>query len=185
MPLCKDPNFKLLAKKFSKKLKKIKVFLCDVDGVLTDGQIFWAGQEVGFNRSFNSLDGWGLKFLQKNGIKTGIISGGNSLSLHKRAEYLNMDYFFIGDEDKRSAYLKVLADGYKDENILFMGDDFIDLPLLKRAGFSATVPEASPEIKALVDYTTYRSMGDACVREVIDLLRIAQGLFPHIPDFED
>jgi len=174
-----------LAKKFKKKLKKIKVFLCDVDGILTDGRLAWAGEEAGFNRFFNALDGLGFRILQQNGIKVGVISGGQSAGLKMRAQMLKMDYYFVGNEDKRGPFLKILSDGYTPEEILFMGDDFIDLPILKRAGFAATVPEASWEIQAAVDYVTERSMGRGCVREVIDILRMAQGWQLKFPDFED
>ncbi|MBP5297466.1 MAG: HAD hydrolase family protein [Bacteriovoracaceae bacterium] len=172
-----------LAKKFSKKLKKIKVFLCDVDGILTDGRLAWAGEAAGFNRFFHALDGLGFRILQKNGIKVGVISGGQSEGLKMRAQMLKMDYYFVGNEDKRGPFLKILSDGYQPDEILFMGDDFIDLPILKQAGFAATVPEASWEIQAAVDYVTQRSMGQGCVREVIDILRTAQKLNIDFPDF--
>jgi 3-deoxy-D-manno-octulosonate 8-phosphate phosphatase (KDO 8-P phosphatase) len=76
-----------------------------------------------------------------------------------------------------------LAKGHKDEEILYMGDEFFDMPLLKRVGFSATVEGASPEVQKIVDYVTITPSGEGCVREVIDILRLAQGIVPHVADF--
>lgn len=177
-------NLKLLAEQHKKKLSQIKVFLTDCDGVLTNSQLYWAGEEVGWTRFFNAQDGYGLKLLQRHGLKVGIISGGASLGLEKRCENLQVDFAFLGSEDKRSAYLQVLDKGYKDEEILYIGDDFFDLPILRRAGFSATVPHASMEICEEVDYVTQREGGQGCVRELVDILRYAQDIVPHIIDFE-
>jgi 3-deoxy-D-manno-octulosonate 8-phosphate phosphatase (KDO 8-P phosphatase) len=181
----KELNLRTVAKRFKRKLSKIKVFIADVDGVLTDGRIFWSGSEVGFNRAFHALDGYGMKILQKAGLKVGIITGGDSLSVKVRSDYLKLDYVFIGNEDKRPALKKILDDGYSLEEILFIGDDLFDLPVLKKVGFSVTVPKASLELKEIVDYVTSRQGGDACVREVIDILRYAQNIFPSLPEFED
>lgn len=173
-----------VSKKYYEKLSNIKVALFDVDGILTNGLISWDGEPVGFNRSTHTQDGYGLKMLMRAGIKVGVISGGKSLGVIKRfEENLNLDYVYLGNEDKREAYLKVLEKGHKDDEILYMGDEFFDLPLLKRAGFSATVPNASYEIRESVDYVTTRPSGKACVREVIDLVRYAQGIVPDIKDF--
>ncbi|MBI2520565.1 MAG: phenylphosphate carboxylase subunit delta [Bdellovibrio sp.] len=178
------PDLRALASKFKSKLTHIKVALFDVDGVLTDGRVFYHGEEVGFNRLFHVRDGYGLKMLREAGIKVGIISGGNSLSIVKRfTENLTVDYFFIGSEDKRGPYLKVLSEGFTDEQILYMGDEFFDLPLLKRAGFSAAPRTASMEILEEVDYVPHSWPGNGAVREVIDLLRYAQGIVPPIPGF--
>lgn len=180
------PDLRKLAKQFEDKLKKIKVVLFDVDGVLTDGNIYWAGEEVGFNRSTHAQDGYGLKMLMEAGLKVGVISGGKSIGVMKRfIDNLKLNYVFLGDEDKRNAFLAVKKHGFKDEEILYMGDELFDIPLLKKAGFSATVPHAGLEVKEAVDYITYREGGHASAREVIDILRYAQGIVPNIPQFED
>lgn len=174
-PLDQKKALKDFALKFEAKLTKIKVCIFDIDGILTDGKISWEGDDVGFNRTTHALDGHGLKMLMEAGIKVGVISGGDSIGVRKRfIDNLKLSFTFLGNEDKREAYKKVLAMGFKDEEILYMGDEFIDLPILKRAGFSATVPNASLEIQEAVDYITYREAGDACAREVIDILRYAQ-----------
>jgi len=177
-------NLRKLAKEFKGKLGPIKVALFDVDGILTNGLIHWDGKEIGYNRATHAQDGYGMKLLMDFGIKVGVISGGNSLGVQKRfKENLNLDLVFLGNEDKREAYLKVLDLGFKDEEVLYMGDELFDIPLLKRAGFSATVPNAGHEVHESVDYITQRESGMACAREVIDILRYAKGIEPKIPSF--
>jgi 3-deoxy-D-manno-octulosonate 8-phosphate phosphatase (KDO 8-P phosphatase) len=184
MPLDQKKALKDFAIKFNDKLTKIKVCIFDVDGILTDGGITWNGEDLGFNRTTHAQDGWAMKFLMKKGIKVGIISGGDGPCLRKRfVDLLKLDFVFLGNEDKREAYKSILGMGYSDEEVLYMGDEFIDIPLLKRAGFSATVPNASFEIQEICDYITFRESGDACVREVIDMLRYAQNLEVEIPEF--
>lgn len=169
---------------YKKKLQAIRVCLFDVDGVLTDGKVRFDGEEMGFNRSTHTSDGYGLKVLRQAGLKVGVISGGDSIGVEKRfRENLKLDYIFLGNEDKREAYQAVLDEGYKDEEILYMGDEFFDLPLLKRCGFSASVPGSSLEVQENVDYVTTRSGGEGAAREVIDILRYAQGIVPKVFDF--
>ena len=169
---------------FQDKLKKIKVFLTDVDGVLTDGRVYWANNEIGFNRFFHISDGYGLKILMGGGLKVGVISGGESLGLIKRVKSLNLDFMKIGDEDKRQGYLEIVKEcGVSDEEVLYMGDEFFDIPILRRVGFSACPPHAAMEVKAVCDYTTTRLCGEGCVREVVDMVRSAQNIIPLIPDF--
>ena len=176
-------NLPAISKRF-KQLKSIKVCLFDVDGVLTDGRLFYTGKEVGFNRFFHTQDGYGMKILQEAGLKVGIITGGNSLGVHKRFKSLGVDYFYAGSSDKRKFYREVLkSSGVEDKNIMYIGDEFFDLPILKRVGFSCTVPHASYEIRKSVDYVTVRSAGMGAAREVIDLIRHAQGITPKIEDF--
>ncbi|MCO4793303.1 MAG: HAD hydrolase family protein [Bacteriovoracaceae bacterium] len=174
-----------VANKFKGKLSKIKCVAFDNDGILTTGHVRFDSEEMGWNRSFHTSDGYGLLVLKRAGLKVGVISGGKSIGLSKRfEENLDLDFTFFGDEDKRVAYTKLLDMGFKDEEILYMGDEFFDLPLLKRCGFSATVPHASHEIQEGVDYVTERQAGFAAAREVIDILRYAQGITPQIPDFD-
>jgi 3-deoxy-D-manno-octulosonate 8-phosphate phosphatase (KDO 8-P phosphatase) len=175
-------DFKSLAKQFEKKLSPIKVFLCDVDGVLTNGQLFYSGSEMEWNRFFHASDGFGLKLLMKSGLKVGVISGGGSQGLKNRISNLGLDYGLIGNEDKNDAYRSILNDGFKPEEILYIGDELFDIPLLKKSGFSACPPHSSLEIQECVDYVTHRAAGEACVREVIDILRIVQNIVPSYPD---
>jgi len=173
------------AEKFKEKLKNIKVCAFDIDGVLTNSDIWYAGEEVGFNRSTHTRDGYGLKMLMRAGIKAGVISGGDSLGVKMRfIENLKLDFCYLGSEDKREAYQKLLDMGYQDSEILFFGDEFFDTPLLKRAGFSVCPPHSNIEVKKFCDYVTTSKSGHGCAREVIDILRYAQGWFPEVPDFD-
>lgn len=170
-----------LAKPFLDKLKKIKLALFDIDGVLTDGRLWYSGEECGFNRCFHTSDGYGLKVLMKAGLEVGIITGGNSLGVFKRFEGLGIKHFYAGNEDKRQSFEDVLKKtNISAEETLYVGDEFFDLPILKRVGFSATVPHASIEIRSEVDYVTTRAGGHGAVREVIDMLRSAQNIVPKI-----
>tara|TARA_B100000212_G_scaffold341655_1_gene325489 strand:+ start:786 stop:1346 length:561 start_codon:yes stop_codon:yes gene_type:complete len=180
-----DRNFDLreVARPFHDKLKKIKVAIFDVDGILTNGKVYWSGDEVGFNRFFNVRDGYGLKVLKNAGLHVGIITGGDSVGVSKRMRGLGLsdDMIHMGNEDKRDAFEKILnTTGVNEDEVLYMGDEFFDLPILKRAGFSATVPNASMEVREAVDYVTHFSAGEGCAREVIDMLRFAQGIVPQV-----
>jgi len=174
-----------IAKKYEEKLKKIKVFVTDVDGVLTNGQVYYAGEDIGFNRFFHIWDGYGMVLLRRHGLKIGFITGGESISVEKRAEILKVDYLFMGNEDKRGAFLEIVKEGYNFDEILYIGDDLFDIPLLKKAGFSATVAGAPDEVSSVVDYITERVAGRGAVREVVDLVRYAQGIIPDVKDFDE
>ncbi len=177
-------DLRAVAKDFEEQLKKIKVALFDCDGILTDGTLYYQGSEVGFNRFFNARDGYGLKMLMEAGLKVGIISGGNSLGLNKRVENLRIEHSYLGNEDKRSAYLDIQEKTEaKDSEILYMGDEFFDLPLIRKAGFGVTVPQASYEIQEQADYVTMLPGGAGAVREVVDLIRYARGFVPEVADF--
>lgn len=169
--------FDELIKKHHEKLAKIKVCAFDVDGILTDGKVSWDGQEVGWNRSTHTRDGYGLKLLMEHGLKVGVITGGDSLSVIKRfKENLGLDFIYMGNEDKVDAMNSLNKDGFSDDEILYMGDEIFDIPLLKRAGFSATVKNSSPEVQECVDFIAQTPSGEGCVREVIDLLRLSRKL---------
>ncbi|MCY4643025.1 MAG: HAD hydrolase family protein [Bacteriovoracales bacterium] len=175
-----------VARFHEEKLRPIKLFLTDVDGVLTDGRIYWAGEEVGFGRFFSAYDGHGLRIMKGAGLKLGIISGGHSLGLLERAKTLTVDFVKTGNEDKRQGYLDIVKEcGLCDHEVLYIGDEFFDIPLLKRVGFSAAPPHADPEVKAVCDHVTFRPAGLGCVREITDLVRLAQGIDPHVADFSD
>lgn len=174
-----------VAKKFKTKLDKIKVVAFDVDGILTDSRVWYSGEEMGWNRCTDTSDGYGLRMLKEFGFKVGVITGGDSLGVTKRfKENLKLDFVYSGNEDKRDAYKDLLSQGYKAEEILFMGDEFFDLPLLMASGFSATVPNTSKEILDRVDYVTSVPAPGAA-REVIDILRYSRDLFPKILDMND
>ena len=141
-------------------------------------------EKIGVTRSFNIWDGYGLKLLKDFGFKFGFITGGKSFSVKARAKDLKADYLFLGNLDKREAYKEIKEkEGVKDEEILYMGDELFDIPLLDRCGFSATVPEASISVIDRCDYVTKRSAGCGAVREVLDLFFEVNNLKPNIPSF--
>lgn len=177
-------NLREVARKHEDKLKKIKVLAFDLDGILTDAHVWWASEEVGFNRTFCIYDGYGMKLLMKAGLKVGVITGGNSVSVTRRVEQLGLNFCYAGNEDKRAAFIDLMAKySVTADEILYMGDELFDLPLLAKAGFSATVPNTTDEVKDKVDYVTERESGRGCAREVMDLVRYAQGIEPKMENF--
>lgn len=160
------------------KLARIKLLLLDVDGVLTDGRIIYdnQGSEI---KAFDVKDGHGLKMLQRAGIKTGIITGRQSEVVKRRAEELGFDILYQGALRKLEPYREILAQhGLTDEQVAYVGDDVVDLPILRRVGFSATVADAVDDVLPLVDYVTKRSGGRGAVREICDMLLRASGQWP-------
>ncbi len=157
------------------KLAKIKLLLLDVDGIMTDGRIIYdnQGNEL---KAFDVKDGHGLKLIQRAGIKIGIITGRKSVVVARRAAELGIEILYQKALTKLDPYREILAaEGLTDEQVAYMGDDVVDLPILRRVGFSATVADAVPEVLPLVDYVTTRPGGRGAVREVCDLLLKASG----------
>src|SRR5271154_4593661 len=136
------------------RLKKIKLLILDVDGVMTDGRVFWL-EGHGWTRNFHVKDGYGLKVLMKAGIQVAIISGGDSKDVRTRMEFLKVNHIFLGDEDKLKAVDKIgEATKLSYEQMAFMGDDLFDIPVIEKVGFSATVPHAVDVVKKRAHYTT-------------------------------
>lgn len=157
------------------KLAGIKLLLLDVDGVLTDGRIIFdnQGNEI---KAFDVKDGHGLKMLQRAGIKVGIITGRKSQVVANRASELGIEILYQGALSKLGPYREILAaQGLSDEQVAYVGDDIVDLPVLRRVGFSASVADAVPDVLPLVDYVTRRNGGRGAVREICDLLLRAGG----------
>jgi 3-deoxy-D-manno-octulosonate 8-phosphate phosphatase (KDO 8-P phosphatase) len=157
------------------KAKKIKMFLVDVDGVLTDGKVIYdsSGNEL---KSFNIKDGLGITLLHKVGIKTGIITGRNSPMVEKRASELKINEVFQGKKEKLDSY-EYIKKKYilKDEEILYIGDDLIDIPILKKVGFPVAVADAAKIVKKYCIYITKAKGGEGAVRETIDYLLTLRG----------
>jgi len=154
------------------------LLLLDVDGVLTDGRIFWV-ESQGWTRQFNVKDGYGLKLLMNAGIQVGVISGGKSKDVEARFEFLKLNYIFLGDENKIIAYNKIIeASKLTHDQIAFIGDELFDVPVLEKVGFSATVPHAPVFVKERVHYITELAGGWGAVREIADALLQAQGHGP-------
>lgn len=156
------------------KLKHLRVLILDVDGVLTDGRILWI-EGTGWTRYFSVKDGYGLKLLMKAGVQVGIISGGDSQSVRERGKFLGVQHIYLGDENKLVPYEKIkTAMQATDDEMAFVGDELFDIPVLQEAGFSATVPHAVPEVKAVVDYVSTEQGGMGAVREIADMIRYSR-----------
>jgi 3-deoxy-D-manno-octulosonate 8-phosphate phosphatase (KDO 8-P phosphatase) len=152
------------------KLKKIKMILMDVDGVLTGGEIIYtsAGDEL---KVFHIHDGMGVTLARMAGLKTGIITGRMSEMVRRRAEELKFDVVVQGQVHKLAAYEDIRRRfGLDDAEIAYIGDDLVDLCILERVGFSAAVSDAVAAVKNVCDYVTAAGGGRGAVREVIDLV---------------
>ncbi|MDR4507135.1 MAG: HAD-IIIA family hydrolase [Candidatus Brocadiaceae bacterium] len=156
-------------------MKNIRLVIVDVDGVLTDGTLYIDSQGSE-TKAFNVLDGTGIKYLHRVGIKTAIISGRTSKSVTYRAKELDICDVYQGQKNKLDAYGK-LREKYslRDEEICYIGDDLIDLPLFYRVGFPATVADASPMVKRLSLYVTKERGGYGAVRELAEKIIKFQG----------
>jgi 3-deoxy-D-manno-octulosonate 8-phosphate phosphatase (KDO 8-P phosphatase) len=155
--------------------QKIRLLALDVDGILTDGTLYFdsSGNEL---KAFNTSDGLGLKALQKFGIQLAIITGRESPMVTQRAAQLGFDFVYQGSDNKLSAYMDILnKTGLEADQICYAGDDFIDLPVLLRVGLAVSVPMADDEVKDRVHWVTSRSGGQGAVREICKLILKAQG----------
>lgn len=156
------------------KLKSIKVLILDVDGVLTDGRVIYtdSGEEI---KRFDVRDGHGLKLLIRSGIEVILLTGRESKVVLHRARDLGIEHVYQKALNKIEVYKTILADrSLEDKDVGFVGDDLIDLPVLRKAGFSAAVPDAVQEVKEIVDYITTKRGGEGAVREICELLLKAQ-----------
>ena len=147
-------------------MNKIKLFLVDCDGVLTDGGMYYfeSGDEA---KKFNTRDGMAFKKLREMGIKIGIITGEDTQIVINRGKKLNMDYIFTGVTDKVDIVNKlVIENGMSFDNLLYVGDDLNDLELLKMVGFSACPSDAEDIIKSNVNYISNKTGGNGVIRDI-------------------
>lgn len=159
--------------------KKIKLLILDVDGVLTDGRIIYDnfGDEL---KCFNVHDGFGMTLLSRAGIKSVIITAKKTKIVARRAKDMHVAKVY-SDYKKLKIYEKVIKKfRVKDEEVCFMGDDLIDLPVLKRVGLSVAPPEAIEEVKNSCHYITKNSGGKGAVRELIEIILKSQNLWDEV-----
>ena len=162
------------------KARKIKLVICDVDGVLSDGKIVFdsMGREL---KNFNVQDGLGLVLLKNFGIQSAIISARESKVVAHRAKELKIDHVFVGVSPKVSAYDQLIKKlKLRDEEVCFIGDDLTDLFVMKRVGLAVAVSNAVDEIKKVAHLTTRKHGGEGAVREVTDLILKSQGFWPKV-----
>ncbi len=159
--------------------RRIRLFLMDCDGVLTDGSLHYAAQASGAmetTKVFHIHDGQGMRLAAQAGLKLGVISGRASAALTQRAQEMNVDYLHQGVSDKLAIYEQIkLAEGLRDEQIAYIGDDLPDLAPMRRAGLSVAVADAVGEIRDCAHFITTRNGGRGAVREAIELILKAQG----------
>jgi 3-deoxy-D-manno-octulosonate 8-phosphate phosphatase (KDO 8-P phosphatase) len=160
--------------------KKIRLFLMDVDGTLTDGGVCLISlpNEGGIAemKVFDAHDGQGLSLAHTMGIKTGFITGRKSPAVKRRAEELGVDFVYLGQAKKTAAYEECLQKaGVTEDEVAYLGDDLPDMPLARRSGLAVAVADAAFELKAVSHYITQARGGKGAAREVIELILKSQG----------
>ncbi len=170
-----------------KRLKPIRLLLLDVDGVLTDGGLVYHddGSE---SKVFDVKDGHGIKLLQRAGIEVGFLTGRYSRAARNRARDLGIELVLEGIKNKIKAYEEVLTrKNLSDEEVAFMGDDLVDIPVLRRVGLAVSVPDACQDVFPYVHYITQHSGGKGACREICEMILKAQKKWSSVTDryFED
>jgi len=165
------------------KAKKIKLLILDVDGVMTDNRLFYSDDGIE-TKTFYTRDGHGMVMLQKSDVEIGIITGRKSQLVTNRMRDLKVKHVYQGVPDKLPTFLKLVEDlGLDLEEIAYVGDDILDLPILMRVGFSITPADGDIEVKPRVDYISEFEGGRGCVREVCEIIMRAQGTWQQHMDF--
>lgn len=161
----------------------VRLLILDVDGVLTDGRLYY-GPEGEALKVFNTLDGHGLKMLQKSGVAVAVITGRKSASLQRRLQDLGIDWVIQGREDKYTALQELLAARVQAQlpplalsEMAFMGDDYPDLSVMLRVGLALAPPNACEAVLTRAHWVSQRFGGLGAVREACDLIMQAQGTF--------
>ncbi len=168
-----------------KRAERVKILLMDVDGVLTDGKIYFLpddhnGKTVEL-KCFHALDGIGLRMLRRFGIITGVISGLESTGTEKRARMLRMKYVYMGFLSKLTPMEEILASaGFEPADAAYIGDDWTDIPVLRRVGLACAPKNALPEVKNIAHFVTTREGGNGAAREVCDFILKSQGKWKEV-----
>ena len=172
----------MIVKNLKNKIKKIKLIISDVDGVLTDGTIFIGDDGTEFKR-FNVEDGTGAAFARLASIPIVLISGRDSKATSIRANELKIEHCFQGNLDKIDPYKKVCKIyDVNPEEIAYIGDGLIDIPVMLKSGFSVAPLNAHDPVKDIADYITKKSGGEGVLREVVELILIKQGIYDKMID---
>jgi 3-deoxy-D-manno-octulosonate 8-phosphate phosphatase (KDO 8-P phosphatase) len=162
------------------KAGKLKLLILDVDGVLTDGRLFFDGEGNEY-KSFHARDGHGIKLLRQTGVEVAVISGRKSNSVALRMKNLGIEYVYQGHENKIAAFNEIIEKtGITPEQAAHVGDDLLDLPIMSRVGLAIAVNDANFAVKQRADWCTTLSGGQGAVREVCDFIMQAQGTFDEV-----
>ncbi len=152
------------------KLKKIKMLVLDVDGVLTDCRL-WMDSDGEWKRVYSVRDGVGIKRLIEAGYKLAVITGSKAVDVRARVKMLGIHYLYEGALDKIPSFQELQKEsGIKPDEMAYVGDDIFDIPLITEVAFGVTVPEAVDEVIEAADYVTRRPGGNGAVREVCDYI---------------
>lgn len=160
--------------------RRVRLMIFDVDGVLTDGRLWYGpgGEEL---KAFHSFDGHGMKMLAKSGVATALLSGRSSRAASLRAAELGVAHVLQGIENKLAAFEALLARlGLEPAAAGFMGDELVDLPVLRRCGFACAPREAPELVRRHAHYRTEAAAGAGAVREVCELIMQAQGTLDEV-----
>jgi len=167
------------SKELRARARKIKLLLLDVDGVLTDGRFFYVSRPGGGlveTKMFHSRDGLGFRLAHQAGLKTGFITGRRSPTVEYRAKELGVHFLKQDAREKLAPYQEILREArLKDDEVCYVGDDIVDLPLLTRVGLAVGVADGHKLLRRHVHYMTRQPGGKGAVREVIELILSAQG----------
>jgi len=157
------------------KARLIKLLICDVDGVMTDGGLYFGDNGLEY-KAFHSRDGLGIKMLQRSGIPLAVITARTSDVVKHRMKNLNIDLVFQGQLNKVQAFEDLCRQlQLSTEQTAYVGDDLVDLPVMKRVGLSIAVADAHERVKQRADWTTRHGGGRGAVRDVCELIMEAQG----------
>ena len=169
-----------------KRAANIQLLLMDVDGTMTDGSVTLLSQTDGTAleiKTFDAHDGQGLTLAQSAGLRTGCITGRESAALLRRAHEMKMEFIYMKQPLKMPAYEEILRKaGVSDSAVAYVGDDLPDIPLLRRVGLAVAVGDAVPEVKKAAHYTTKAVAGHGAVREAVELILKAKGVWTAMID---
>lgn len=161
--------------------QKIKAIVLDIDGILTDGRIGYGTGSPEEIKFFHVRDGHGIKLAMRAGIAVGVLSGRKSAANNRRAEELGLSFVYEGKKDKLSAFAELLAEQkLQAGEVLYMGDDTVDLAVMRQAGIAATVADAPCYMDTAADFRTQHNGGQGAVREVIDNLLMQSGKWAEV-----
>jgi 3-deoxy-D-manno-octulosonate 8-phosphate phosphatase (KDO 8-P phosphatase) len=169
-----------------KRAALIRLVLMDVDGTMTDGSVSLLSQTDGTAleiKTFDAHDGQGLTLAHTAGLRTGCITGRESAALLRRAHEMKMEFIYMKQPVKMPAYEEILQRaGVPDSAVAYIGDDLPDIPLLRRAGLAVAVGDAVPEVKKAAHYTTQALAGHGAIREAVELVLKAKGIWEEMID---
>jgi 3-deoxy-D-manno-octulosonate 8-phosphate phosphatase (KDO 8-P phosphatase) len=169
-----------------KRAARITLLLMDVDGTITDGSVTLLSQPDGTAleiKTFDAHDGQGLTLAQTAGLRTGCITGRESAALLRRAREMKMEFVYMKQPVKMPAYEEILQKaGVADSAVAFIGDDLPDIPLMRRVGLAVAVGDAVLEVKKAAQYTTKALAGRGAVRETVELILKAKGIWEAMID---